>query len=205
MPPCGIIAYSGSKLNVVDTLVEGLSRLEYRGYDSAGVGLLQEGKDEILRVRAVGKVSNLKALTDGVREQPFSTGIAHTRWATHGAPSVVNCHPHADQAGKLCVVHNGIVENYESLRKQLQDRGFKFSSQTDTEVMAHLIDDMFATYPDIDLVEAVRLCLTQVEGTFGIAVVHSKFPGTLVGARRGSPLIVGVGKVRDTTIASLAG
>ena len=197
MPPCGIIAYCGGKRNVVDTLIEGLERLEYRGYDSAGVGLAEEGHADLTRIRSVGKVANLKVKVQSVKDHKIASGVAHTRWATHGAPSELNCHPHTNKAGSLAVVHNGIVENYESLRTQLKARGFVFTSQTDTEVIAHLVDDMIQTYPKIDLAEAVRLTLTQVEGTFGIAVVHTKFPDTLVGARRGSPLIVGVGEVRS--------
>ena len=196
MPPCGIIAYCGKEHNVVETLIDGLERLEYRGYDSAGMGLTRAGEAQMTRVRAVGKVANLKGQTAGlVGEEGILAGVAHTRWATHGAPSVLNCHPHANVDESLCLVHNGIVENYTSLRTQLQARGFKFTSETDTEVMAHLVDDMLRTYPDTDLAEAVRLALTQIEGTFGLAVTHTKFPGTLVGARRGSPLIVGVTEV----------
>jgi glucosamine--fructose-6-phosphate aminotransferase (isomerizing) len=197
MPPCGIIAYCGTQYNMVDTLIDGLERLEYRGYDSAGVGMVEEGKKDLTRVRAVGRVANLKTQSAGLRETKALAGIAHTRWATHGAPSVANSHPHANASNTVMVVHNGIVENYESLRTQLQSRGFKFTSETDTEVMAHLLDDILNTFPEISLGEAVRLAISQVEGTFGFVVVSTKFPNTLVGARRGSPMIIGVDKVGE--------
>lgn len=194
MPPCGIVAYCGSEHNVVDLLVSGLERLEYRGYDSAGVGVAEAGAATITRVRSVGKVKNLKAAVQNLHDKKLLAGIAHTRWATHGVPSETNCHPLANGADTICVVHNGIVENYESLRQQLIAHGYKFKSQTDTEVLAHLLDDTMTKFPDIHLSEAVRLALTQIEGTFGLAILCSKFPGVIVGARRGSPLIVGVSK-----------
>lgn len=122
-------------------------------------------------------------------------GIAHTRWATHGIPSVANCHPHTNSKSTISIVHNGIVENHDSLRTQLLARGFKFESQTDTEVIAHLLDDIRNTFAGISLSEAVRLCISQIEGSFGLGVICSDFPNILVGARRGSPLIVGVDKV----------
>jgi len=192
---CGIIAICGQKRHTVPVLVDGLHRLEYRGYDSAGIGIVEEGSDKVTRVRAVGKVKNLETLTTKYNESKIVCGIAHTRWATHGSPTETNCHPHSNMAGDICVVHNGIVENYESLRQQLKERGFKFVTHTDTEVLAHLIDSMLTSHPDIDLGEAVRLSLSQIEGTFGLAVLSARFPGVLVGARRGSPLIVGVAEV----------
>ncbi len=181
---CGIIGYIGSK-QAVPILLEGLKRLEYRGYDSAGVAVLEPG----LRIeKAVGKIAKLE---DHLRDRTLegTIGIAHTRWATHGEPNTINAHPHTDCTGKVAVIHNGIIENYATLKKNLVNRGHKFTTETDTEVLAHLIEEFHAG----DLEGAVRAALKMVEGTYGIAVVHSDHPRTIVGARNGSPLIVGVG------------
>ncbi len=183
---CGIIGYIGSK-SAPSIILEGLRRLEYRGYDSAGIVTLNKGKFE-LRKKA-GRINDLAAV---LRKQPAqgATGIGHTRWATHGAPTDANAHPHLDQSGKIALVHNGVIENHQSLKDKLLAKGHKFVSQTDTEVLAHLVGE----YYDSDLTEAVRLALKDIVGTYGIAVMHSDHPGVIVGARRGSPLLIGVGR-----------
>jgi glucosamine--fructose-6-phosphate aminotransferase (isomerizing) len=183
---CGIVGYVGLN-DAYPVLIEGLSVLEYRGYDSAGIALVKEMGLEIHKDK--GKVDNLRSITTHIEKDHFSTGIAHTRWATHGAPSKINAHPHADHQMKIALVHNGIVENYSILKERLQAEGVKFSSETDTEVLAQLI----GKYYEKDLVAAVRRALLEVEGTFGIAVIAHDQPGVMVGARRGSPLVVGVG------------
>lgn len=188
---CGIIAYLGLK-QAAEILLAGLKRLEYRGYDSAGVGLIRSDNKSLNIVRRVGKVSNLVQACSSLGYKS-TTGVAHTRWATHGEPSNANSHPHASMQGDICVVHNGIVENYISLKKQLIAKGYKFSSQTDTEVIVHLIDAVLKK-SQVGLFEAVRVALTQIEGTFGIAVLSSRFPGVMIGARKGSPLLLGVNK-----------
>jgi glucosamine--fructose-6-phosphate aminotransferase (isomerizing) len=182
---CGIVCYVGEK-TAKPILLEGLKRLEYRGYDSAGLAI-QDG-NRIDCYRAVGKIAELERLISEVSIEGKS-GIAHTRWATHGEPSERNAHPHCDQAEDLYVVHNGIIENYHSLKKKLEKSGIAFRSETDTEVLAHLI----ALHFEGDLNEAVRKTMGQIEGTFGMAVIHRHSPGQLVVARRGSPLIIGVG------------
>ncbi|MBW2017017.1 MAG: glutamine--fructose-6-phosphate transaminase (isomerizing) [Deltaproteobacteria bacterium] len=167
-------------------LLEGLKRLEYRGYDSAGMAV-QNGHDVAL-YRAVGKISKLEAKTNG-KEIPGTSGIAHTRWATHGEPTEENAHPHRDQNDNVFLIHNGIIENFDSLKRKMMDKGITFRSETDTEVLAQLI----ALNYEGDLNEAVRKAMSQVEGTFGIAVIHRDLPGQIVVARRGSPLIIGIG------------
>ena len=183
---CGIIGYIGSK-PAPNIILEGLRRLEYRGYDSAGIVTLNKGKFE-LRKKA-GRINDLAAV---LRKQPAhgNTGIGHTRWATHGAPTDENAHPHLDQSGKIALVHNGVIENHQQLKDKLLAAGHKFTSQTDTEVLAHLV----GKYYKGDLTEAVRLALKDVVGTYGIAVVHVDHPDLIVGARRGSPLLLGVGR-----------
>ncbi len=182
---CGIVAYAGHQ-PVSEVLVEGLKRLEYRGYDSSGIAIL--GAQPYL-ARAVGKV---EVLERKVREEKPAgeTGIAHTRWATHGKPTEANAHPHSDCSRQLFLVHNGIIENYLSLKKLLQADGHTFSSETDTEVLAHLVEN----YYQGDLEEAVRKALLQVEGTYGLAVIHALHPNQIIMARRGSPIVLGVGK-----------
>lgn len=187
---CGIIAYLGHQ-QAAKILLDGLQRLEYRGYDSAGVGLVRTDTGKISVVRRVGKVANLKAACSGFSYKA-TAGIAHTRWATHGPPSNANCHPHSSMGCDISVVHNGIIENYMVLRRRLTGKGYSFSSETDTEVIVHLIDDVLKLPNVCTLFEAVRVALSQIEGTFGIAVVSSRFPGVMIGARRGSPLLVGV-------------
>ena len=190
---CGIVAYIGPS-EALPVLLDGLRRLEYRGYDSAGLALRNPGGIEVRK--AVGRIANLAA---EIEKSPVRgvAGISHTRWATHGAVTRDNAHPHADQSGKLYLVHNGVIENYQTLREQLQERGHVFHSQTDTEVLAHLVGEAFDQSPSRDgaaLVEAVRQALKQVIGTYGISVIHAEVPGLIVGARRGSPLVLGIGK-----------
>ena len=182
---CGIVAYVGHQ-PVSEVLVEGLKRLEYRGYDSSGIAIL--GTPSYLG-RAVGKVEVLERKVR--KEKPTGhVGIAHTRWATHGKPTEANAHPHSDCSSELFLVHNGIIENYLLLKKLLLASGHKFNSETDTEVLAHLIESDYQG----DLEEAVRKALLQVEGTFGLAVIHAAHPNEVVMARRGSPIVLGVGR-----------
>ncbi len=183
---CGIVGCVARDTDVVPILIEGLRRVEYRGYDSAGVAAID---GDVLSVRKVaGKISGLQELLES---RPLSghIGIAHTRWATHGEPSQQNAHPQLDGTGKVAVVHNGIVENYRALRKQLEAKGHVFTSETDTEVLAHLISEHYQG----DIAGAVRSALARVQGAYGIAVMHADEPKVLVGARNGSPLVVGIG------------
>ncbi len=185
---CGIVGYIGDK-NSVPVLISGLSSLEYRGYDSAGVAVLNDGTINIRKTK--GKVENLSAL---LLEHPVSgkLGIGHTRWATHGAPSDTNAHPHFSNDEKIAVVHNGIIENYQELKDELEAEGFKFSSETDTETVAHLVD--FYYKENNDLLEAVRKTLERIEGSYALGVICTDYPDTLVAARKESPLIVGLGE-----------
>jgi glutamine---fructose-6-phosphate transaminase (isomerizing) len=197
---CGIVGYIGPS-NSVPILLDGLRRLEYRGYDSAGLAVA--GPDGVQIRKSVGRIANLAGR---IAESPLAgnCGISHTRWATHGAVTSENAHPHADASGRLFLVHNGVIENYQQLRDQLLEQGHVFHSQTDTEVLAHLVGKEFDAAPGRDkggLVEAVRHALRQVIGTYGISVLHADVPGILVGARRGSPLVMGVGK-REHFLAS---
>lgn len=185
---CGIVGYIGSK-NPLPVLLEGLGRLEYRGYDSAGVAVLAENRLAIYK--KAGKVSALKKFIPPIT-QPVSVGIAHTRWATHGVPNDVNAHPHPDCRNEIAVIHNGIIENYHAIRVTLEGQGHKFVSMTDTEVLAHLIEEMKKFCGDAET--AVRLALRQIEGTYGIAVLCAAEPDKIIVARKGSPLLVGVGK-----------
>ncbi len=193
---CGIVAYTGSR-NAGEVLIEGLRRLEYRGYDSAGAAILNSGPPYV--ARAVGKVANLERR---VREdKPLGTaGIAHTRWATHGKPTEPNAHPHADCTGRILLVHNGIIENYQPLKKKLLALGHVFHSETDTEVLVHLVESAYAG----DLEAAVQKALLQAQGTFGIAVVHADNPARIVAARRGSPIVLGIGKDESLAASDVA-
>jgi glucosamine--fructose-6-phosphate aminotransferase (isomerizing) len=194
---CGIIGYVGKKA-ASPVLLEGLRRLEYRGYDSAGVAILQEA--DLLIRKKVGRIDS--GLATVLQSSPVagSLGIGHTRWATHGIPSDRNCHPHFDGSGKIAVVHNGVIENYDALKEKLLRAGHKFKSDTDTEVLAHLIGDYYEKRKKTRdtrngaLTEAVCDALREVIGTYGIAVVCANEPDKIIGARRGSPLIVGIGK-----------
>ena len=190
---CGIVGYVGPA-EAAPILLDGLRRLEYRGYDSAGVALGNNGSLEIRK--SVGRIQNLAQL---ISEEPVhgNRGICHTRWATHGAVTKENAHPHTDQSGRIVLVHNGVIENYAKLRAEMEREGHVFHSQTDTEVLAHLIGKFAIQLgePSADhLVEAVRMALREVHGTYGIAVMHRDVPDLLIGARRGSPLVLGVGK-----------
>ena len=181
---CGIVCYAGKK-EARSILINGLKQLEYRGYDSSGLAI-QTG-DGVKHLRAVGKIVELERKLNGL-DVKGSVGIAHTRWATHGEPTEANAHPHTDMDKTVFLIHNGIIENYHSLKKKLQKQGQVFTSETDTEVLAHLV----ALNYDGSLSEAVRKTMSQVEGTFGMAVIHRDVPGEIVVARRGSPLIIGV-------------
>jgi len=181
---CGIICYVGSQQSK-PILMDGLKQLEYRGYDSAGIAVQNGG--EISFYRAVGKIAELERKLEGI-EIRGTVGIAHTRWATHGEPTEENAHPHRDEKENVFVIHNGIIENFHFLKRRLEKQGIGFRSETDTEVLAHLIALNF----EGDLGEAVRKTMSQVEGTFGLAVLHRRVPDQVVVARRGSPLIIGV-------------
>jgi glucosamine--fructose-6-phosphate aminotransferase (isomerizing) len=182
---CGIIGYVGNR-NAISVVIEGLRRLEYRGYDSAGVAFFSKGSIEVRRCR--GKIQKLASLIES--ENPSShTAIGHTRWATHGKPSDENAHPH--RSNSIVLVHNGIVENYLPLKKKLLEKGFVFSSETDTEVLCHLIEDYAKKHP---LEKAVREALKEVEGSYALAVIKEDEPGKVVGVRKDSPLVVGLGE-----------
>jgi glucosamine--fructose-6-phosphate aminotransferase (isomerizing) len=191
---CGIIGYVGKK-SASPILLEGLRRLEYRGYDSAGVAVLRAANLQVRKKQ--GKID--EGLARVLRAQPANgnLGIGHTRWATHGVPCDENSHPHLDAAGKIAVVHNGVIENYDALKQRLTKAGHKFKSTTDTEVLAHLIGENYAKRAEKNgdaLVFAVSEALREVIGTYGLAVICTDFPNLIVGARRGSPLIIGIGK-----------
>ena len=214
---CGIVAYAGW-IQAKEVLMAGLARLEYRGYDSAGLAVLQEhgisqlhqppqavereprhvvkrsrsiGNHRISVVKRSGKVSNLLSACSP-DNSAGTVGIAHTRWATHGPPNDVNAHPHMSEDGNLAVVHNGIVENFKALRAELERKGYTMQSDTDTELLAHLIHDVRKA-KWMPLEEAVRQALSAVDGAFGIAVIAVDEPDTIIGARKGSPLILGIG------------
>ena len=186
---CGIVGYVGGQ-SALDVVIAGLKRLEYRGYDSAGVAVLADGG--LAAARKAGKLVNLeKALVE--RPLPSgSTGIGHTRWATHGGPTDANAHPHLDNAGRVAVVHNGIIENFAALRAELAGRGHDLGSETDTEVVAHLLAEGFSSCGD--LAESMRQVCRRLEGAFTLVAVHADEPDVVVGARRNSPLVVGVGE-----------
>ena len=194
---CGIVGYVGAQ-NASAILIEGLKRLEYRGYDSAGIAVLNEGAFEV--VKRSGRV-DVVARAVAACAPRGRLGISHTRWATHGAVTDANAHPHVSWDGKISLVHNGVIENYLTLRKELTSKGVTFVSETDTEVLVNLIAYMYAAQlasgpdnPEAALTAAVRLSLLQVEGTYGIALICTDLPKTLIGARKGSPLVVGVGR-----------
>ncbi len=185
---CGIVGYVGEK-PLVPLLIEGLKRLEYRGYDSAGIAIVSDGK---LRVeKQAGKISNLERRMDGAT-LPGSVGIAHTRWATHGVPNDVNAHPHTDSKNRIALIHNGIIENFLAIKRELTKKGHTFRSETDTEVLVHLIEEFLKE--GLTFEEAVRAALAQVQGTYGIAVISHDHPDTIIAARRGSPLVIGIGE-----------
>jgi glucosamine--fructose-6-phosphate aminotransferase (isomerizing) len=193
---CGIVGYVGPR-RIVPVLLEGLRRLEYRGYDSAGIVYLQDGR--LVKYRAAGKLSSLEAIIDEAIVAPSHIGLGHTRWATHGAPTTENAHPHSDCSGNLVVVHNGIIENYHSLREELLAKGHRFSSETDTEVLAHLIEEYLQ---GDDLVAAVRKALERVEGSYALGVLWTGRPDTLIAVRNHSPLVLGVDDENGSFLAS---
>ncbi|MGW2398214.1 glutamine--fructose-6-phosphate transaminase (isomerizing), partial [Kitasatospora sp. NPDC001664] len=183
---CGIVGYTGGRA-ALDVVLDGLERLEYRGYDSAGITVQAAGG--LATGKRAGKLVNLrKALADDPLPEA-AVGIGHTRWATHGGPTDLNAHPHLDDDRRVAVVHNGIIENFAALRSELAARGHVLRSETDTEVVAHLLGEVFAG----DLAEAMRVVCRRLEGAFTLVAVHADQPGVVVGARRNSPLVVGRG------------
>jgi len=195
---CGIVGYLGSQ-EAYPILIDGLKRLEYRGYDSAGVATLEPGG--ALRIeKKQGKVANLESHVG--KNRPVGTvGIGHTRWATHGPPCDVNAHPHAGGSGRIALIHNGIIENYEALRELLTHRGHNLVSETDTEVLAHFIEEVQTT-TGLDLPDAVRTALKEVVGAYAIVVVDQQHPDRLIAARKSSPLVIGVGENNEFFVGS---
>ncbi|MCI6671145.1 MAG: glutamine--fructose-6-phosphate transaminase (isomerizing) [Prevotella sp.] len=188
---CGIVGYIGTKRQAYPILIKGLKRLEYRGYDSAGLALLNE--DHALNVyKAKGKVADLEAACSG-KDIKGTIGIAHTRWATHGEPSTTNAHPHYSESKNLAIIHNGIIENYAEIKKNLKDKGVVFQSDTDTEVLVQLVE-YIQTKKECDLLAAVQLALHQVIGAYAIAILDKRNPDTIIAARKQSPLVVGIGE-----------
>jgi glucosamine--fructose-6-phosphate aminotransferase (isomerizing) len=194
---CGIVAYIGKK-NAYPILIKGLRRLEYRGYDSAGVALLSDGKIKILKKK--GKVSELEAHVNG-HDTKGNIGIGHTRWATHGLPTDINAHPHASDNDEIVLIHNGIIENYDSIKEELINRGHTFESETDTEVLVHFIQEI-KNAANVSLFQAVRIALNEVIGAYAIVVMDKNNPDQLIAAKNSSPLVVGIGKNNDFFIAS---
>jgi glutamine---fructose-6-phosphate transaminase (isomerizing) len=183
---CGIVGYIGDKC-AAPILINGLTKLEYRGYDSSGVALFQAGEMKVLKCKG-----RLAALEEKLKSELLDgkMGIGHTRWATHGEPNDVNSHPHISQSGNIAVVHNGIIENYMKLKEFLQAKGFVFVSETDTEVIAHLVEYHYKG----DMVQAVMESINELEGSYALGVICKDFPDTFIAARKDSPLIVGLGK-----------
>ncbi|HTI13010.1 MAG TPA: glutamine--fructose-6-phosphate transaminase (isomerizing) [Dictyobacter sp.] len=192
---CGIVGYVGSEeIDVTTLLLEGLSKLEYRGYDSAGIAVLNANGSLEVHRRA-GKISNLiDAVSNGHHPGNSTIGLGHTRWATHGRPNDTNAHPHIDCSGELAIVHNGIIENYVELRQELLTAGHTFKSETDSEILAHLIEQIYHHEAEQDLVQAVRMALKRLTGSYSIVVVSKAHPDLMVGARSAGPLIVGLGE-----------
>src|SRR5881227_3283387 len=191
---CGIVGYIGPR-KAVPIVLDGLRRLEYRGYDSAGIAVL-DGDEKLAIRRASGKLRNLE---ETIRANPVdgAYGIGHTRWATHGRPTEENAHPHRDCSGKIVVVHNGIIENYVSLKKKLAEEGHRFTTETDTEIVAHMIEKYVmhtgnGHRPSLE--EAVRKTVAQLTGVFALAVISVDEPNTIVAARNGPPAVIGLGK-----------
>ncbi len=187
---CGIVGYIGNK-QACEIILKGLKRLEYRGYDSAGIALLN---GDLRIYKKQGKVADLEASIVGSNTKGC-IGMGHTRWATHGEPNDKNAHPHQSPTGDLSVIHNGIIENYATLKEGLLLRGHEFKSDTDTEVLIHLIEDIMKN-AKLSLQEAVRVALTQVVGAYAIVILSKNHPEHVIAARKGSPLVVGVGKYR---------
>lgn len=200
---CGIFGYINylvekDRKYILETLVNGLSRLEYRGYDSAGLAVDGDKKNEVLAFKEVGKVAKLKALIDETKPDLTKVfhshaGIAHTRWATHGPPSRTNCHPHrSDSSWQFSVVHNGIITNYKELRVLLEGKGFKFETETDTECIAKLAKYLYDAHPDIEFLVLAKAIIKELQGAFGLLLTSVHFPHEVIAARKGSPLVVGV-------------
>ena len=183
---CGIIGYIGNN-SAMPILIEGLKRLEYRGYDSAGVAIMENGHLTVEKTK--GKISQLEGLING-RKWKGTIGMAHTRWATHGEPNTENAHPHTDCTGDIAISHNGIIENYSILKQQLIKEGHQFTTQTDSEVIAHMVEKFYQTTHSLE--EAVRLTVSQLEGTYGLVIMSKKEPDKIIGVRNGSPLIIGI-------------
>ena len=192
---CGIVGYVGRR-RLVPVVLGGLKRLEYRGYDSAGIVYLQDGK--LTKFRSEGKLQNLENIMEDALGAASHIGLGHTRWATHGAPTTENAHPHSDCTGDLVIVHNGIIENYHSLRNELLEKGHRFASETDTEVLVHLIEE----YLDGDLQKAVTKALARVEGSYALGVLWTGMPDTLIAARNHCPLVLGIHEDEGGFIAS---
>jgi len=195
---CGIVAYMGDK-QAYPILIKGLHRLEYRGYDSAGVALVEKNKN-IRLYKCKGKVADLEEFTKG-KDTSGTIGVGHTRWATHGIPDDKNAHPHYSETEELVIIHNGIIENYASLKKELINRGHIFKSDTDTEVLIYLIENIRKN-EKVELVEAIQMALNQVVGAYAIVILSKNNPDLMIGAKKGSPLVVGVGKNHEHFIAS---
>ncbi|MBD9013365.1 MAG: hypothetical protein EGR15_01970, partial [Lachnospiraceae bacterium] len=185
---CGIVGYTGA-WNAAPVLLSGLSRLEYRGYDSAGIAVsdVRDGENRIEVLKAKGRLQALKEMTDNGNAVNGTCGIGHTRWATHGEPSVANAHPHCSKDKRIVVVHNGIIENYKELKEYLQKKGFEFQSQTDTEVVAHLLDYYYQGNP----LQAITKVMHRVEGSYALGIMFQDHPDELYAVRKDSPLIVG--------------
>jgi glucosamine--fructose-6-phosphate aminotransferase (isomerizing) len=185
---CGIVGYIGRN-KAINVLIDGLERLEYRGYDSAGITVLEN--NQLFTRKKAGKVADLKTLLEG-NDLKANIGIAHTRWATHGEPNDINAHPHSDNSGNIVIVHNGIIENYKAIKKNLSDKGYFFRSETDSEILAVFISYIYDKVHDLE--ESVRLALSEVDGTFGLVVLSTYEPDKIIAARRGSPMVCGVGE-----------
>ncbi|MDP8237762.1 MAG: glutamine--fructose-6-phosphate transaminase (isomerizing) [Candidatus Hatepunaea meridiana] len=193
---CGIIGYIGHK-EVLPVLMNGLRRMEYRGYDSSGVAVFNNGSFSV--TKSTGKLAVLRERLEG-QDMPGCTGLGHTRWATHGEPNELNAHPHTNRSGKIVIIHNGIIENYQSLKTELISKDYQFVSDTDSEVLAHLIEEFY----EGDIEQAVRLALTQVKGTYGLVVACADESDKLIAARMGSPLIIGLGEGENLIASDLA-
>jgi glutamine---fructose-6-phosphate transaminase (isomerizing) len=193
---CGIVGYVGNK-QVVPLIIDGLRKLEYRGYDSAGIAVVNEGHDLEIR-RAEGKLRNLE---ETIRLSPLdgTYGIGHTRWATHGRPTEENAHPHRDCTGRVVVVHNGIIENYLQLKERLRKSDHRFVTETDTEIMAHLIEEYLKQHSSFE--EAVRSAVSELRGIFALSIINADEPDTIIAVRQGPPVVIGLGD-REFFVAS---
>ncbi|HSU34913.1 MAG TPA: glutamine--fructose-6-phosphate aminotransferase, partial [Propionibacteriaceae bacterium] len=196
---CGIVGYAGPKA-AADVVIEGLRRLEYRGYDSAGVAIVSEGRLHV--AKKAGKLVNLERVLSAAPLPRTGLGIGHTRWATHGAPNDVNAHPHTSYDGRIAVIHNGIIENFAALRQELHEAGIVMTSQTDTEVVAHLLAGRVAAGERLDA--AMRTVGQQLQGAFTLVAVDAEDPEVVVAARRNSPLVVGVGDGENFVASDVA-